>query len=307
MRRRSFLAGVGFVFLVGCHAPNPVAAGKLKVVATTSIVADLAIQIGGEHVRVTAIMPPGVDPHRYTPLPADTIAIANADLVLYSGLHLEGKMVDVLERATVNGRTPVAVTRELSTQSIRLEGNEADPHVWFDVALWAKTIPTVQRALSNADPAHAADYAANAERYARELDAIDAEVKSTLATLPKDRRVLVTSHDAFGYFGRAYGFEVQGLQGISTASEVGLDDRRQLADLLTTKNIPAVFGETSVPTKGLQAVLDTVKSKTGRTVKLIGGSDALYSDSLGPPGSQGATYVGMVRHNATIIAGALKP
>lgn len=308
MNRWIAVVGVLIGALAGCESTDHHASGgRLKIVTTTSIVADLVREIGDAHVHVTPIMPPGIDPHRYTPLPSDNVRLSQADLVMFNGLHLEGKMVDLLERATVNGRSPVAVTRAIPQNALRMADGQADPHVWFDVSLWSQCIDPVRDALIDADPVHAADYRANADRYRQKLAALHEEIKQSVAAIPTERRILVTSHDAFGYFAAAYGFEVHGLQGISTASEVGLEDRRVLADLLVQKSVPAVFAETSVPTKGLLAVLDTVKSRTGKTVKLIGGSDALYSDSLGPKGSNGETYIGMVRHNATIIVGSLAP
>jgi manganese/zinc/iron transport system substrate-binding protein len=182
-----------------------------------------------------------------------------------------------------------------------------DPHVWFDVRLWMKCVSAIQTSLEVMDPLHAPEYKANAEAYLKELAALDAEVREKANTIPKDRRVLVTSHDAFGYFAAAYGFEVRGLQGVSTAAETTTKDVAELAQFLGTRKIPAVFGETSVPPKGLQAVLDAVKSKYNFDVKLIGGDDALYSDALGEPGTPGDTYTGMVRHNIDVIAKALQP
>jgi manganese/zinc/iron transport system substrate-binding protein len=175
------------------------------------------------------------------------------------------------------------------------------------VRLWAQTIPTVRNALCKLDPAGAATYERNADQYKKELDALDGEVRAALEAIPTNRRVLVTSHDAFGYFGRAYGFEVIGLQGVSTASEVGTPQRDKLATLIGERRIPAVFTETSVPPVGLKGVLDDVYAKKKYKVNLIGGDDALYSDALGPPGSPGETYAGMIRHNVKVIVEALKP
>jgi manganese/zinc/iron transport system substrate-binding protein len=188
-----------------------------------------------------------------------------------------------------------------------VDGGEHDPHVWFDVRLWVQTIPTVQKALSELDPGGSAIYERNAEAYRKELEALDAEVRASLEAIPTNCRVLVTSHDAFEYFGRAYGFEVIGLQGVSTASEVGTPQRDKLATLIGERHIPAVFTETSVPPVGLRGVLDDVYTKKKYTVQLIGGDNALYSDALGPPGSPGETYPGMIRHNVKVIVEALRP
>lgn len=310
---RSCVAFVVFVVSVaGCSPAVPRTPSSVRVLTTTGIVADLAKHVGGVHVAVTSLMPPGVDPHRYTPRPGDATALAEADLVLFSGLHLEGKMVDVLGRTTVRGRKPVAVTGALDSAR-DLRAGEAggdgphDPHVWFDVRLWAKCVDPVRDALCDVDPANAESYRKNADAYRQTLADLDRDVRATVATLPPERRILVTSHDAFHYFAAAYGFEVKGLQGISTASDVGVDDRRALAEYLIRKRVPAVFGETSVPTKGLQSVLDSVAASSGKRVRLVGGDDALYSDSLGEVGTPAETYVGMVRHNVNVIVKALSP
>ncbi|MBX9582789.1 MAG: zinc ABC transporter substrate-binding protein [Gemmataceae bacterium] len=302
---------LGSVFAAaGCGGGGPPAfegRGPIQVVCTTTLAADLVSRVGGDRVEVDTLMGPGVDPHRYLPTAGDRARLDAAHLVVFNGLHLEGKMTDVFEKGRDRYRA-FAVTRDLDPASLRpaeVDGGEHDPHVWFDVALWAKTIPVVRDELTKLDPAGAEVYARNADAYAKELAALDAEVRAEVGKLPPARRVLVTSHDAFGYFGRAYGFEVHGLQGVSTASETGTQDRQRLARLLGQKKIPAVFTETSVPDDGLKAVLDTAYKDFGQKVTLVGGDDALYSDALGPPGSPGATYPGMIRHNVAVIVNAL--
>jgi len=294
---------------VGCGSGGPpeFQGPPVKVVCTTTIVADLVSRVGGDRVTVDVLMGPGVDPHRYIPTAGDRAKLEGAHIVFFNGLHLEGKMTDTFEKSRRRFRA-FAVTRDLSHDQLRAadtDGGEHDPHVWFDVKLWAGTIGPVQAELSKLDPDGAAVYAANADAYRKELVALDAEVRAAVEKLPKARRVLVTGHDAFGYFGRAYGIEVRGLQGVSTASEVGTGERDALADFLGSKQIPAVFTETSVRDDGLQAVLETTRKKYGHTVRLVGGDDALYSDALGAPGSPGGTYAGMVRHNVTVIVDAL--
>jgi manganese/zinc/iron transport system substrate-binding protein len=252
-------------------------------------------------------MGPGVDPHRYLPTAGDRARLEGAHLVFFNGLHLEGKMTDTFEKSRGRFRA-FAVTRDIPPDQLRAadaDGGEHDPHVWFDVKLWAKTISPVQAELAKLDPDGAASYAANADGYRKELDALDAEVRAEVARLSTERRVLVTGHDAFGYFGRAYGVEVRGLQGVSTASEVGTTDRDRLAEFLGSRRVPAVFTETSVPDEGLKAVLDTTRQRYGHTVRLVGGDAALYSDALGDPASPGGTYPGMVRHNVKVIVDAL--
>lgn len=295
--------------LVGCSSNGPPSfeGPPVRVVCTTTIVADLVQRVGGERVRVEVLMGPGIDPHKYLPTPGDREKLENAHLVFFNGLHLEGKMVDTFEKGK-NRYRAFPVTRDIDHSLLRaaeVDGGEHDPHVWFDVGLWMKTVAVVRDELSALDPAGADTYRRNADAHLAELAALDKEVRAKLDRVPKEKRILVTSHDAFGYFGRAYGFQVRGLQGVSTASETGTKDTKELADLLGQNKIPAVFTETSVPPDGLKAVLDACQRDHKHEVKLIGGDDALYSDALGPPGSPGATYVGMIRHNVDTIVEAL--
>ncbi len=288
----------------GCSdTANGAPEGKVGVVATTGMVADLARVVGGEHVHVTALMGPGVDPHLFKASAGDLDRLRAADIVLYSGLHLEGKMTDMLRRLA-RKQAVVRVTDALPRQRLLaladMPGHH-DPHVWFDVALWAEAIPAVQRALAKADPSHADDYKRNADAYTTKLLALHDEVRTTVATIPRLRRVLITSHDAFRYFGRAYDLEVRGLQGISTVVEAGVKDVQDLAELIGKRGIKAVFVETSVSPRAIRAVQEAVKSK-GHNVA-IGGE--MFSDAMGskPPED---TYVGMVRHNVATLVKALK-
>ena len=297
--------------LAGCDASrggHGFDSGKVDALCTTNIVADAVAHVGGEWVAVEALMGAGVDPHRYQAVPSDIARLQKARIIFHNGLHLEGKMADLFARS---GSRAVAVTRTIDPKDLRKAdaefGDSHDPHVWFDVRLWMKAVECVRDELAALDPAHAADYRANAEAYLKELDALDLETHAVVERLPKERRVLVTSHDAFGYFGHAYGFEVHGLQGVSTASEVGINERVALARLLGTRKVPAVFTETSVTPQGLQAVLDTAKQDWGHAVRLVGGEGALYSDALGAPGTPGGTYPGMIRHNVSVIVTALSP
>jgi manganese/zinc/iron transport system substrate-binding protein len=253
-------------------------------------------------------MGPGVDPHRYLPAPGDQAKLEAAHLVFSNGLHLEGKMTDLFEHSSDRIRA-FTVSRGIPKESLRAAepGSEAhfDPHVWFDVKLWMKSVDCVREELTSLDPAGAEIYRRNAEGYLKELEALDAEVRAKLRTVPEAQRVLVTSHDAFGYFGRAYGYEVRGLQGVSTASETNSADRQNLAKFLGERRIPAVFTETSTPPDGLLSVLDTCRQDYKHHVKLVGGDNALYSDALGEPGTPAGTYAGMVRHNVDVIVEAL--
>ena len=298
--------------MVGCAGGGPPAFEKppVRVVCTTTIVADAVQRVGGDRVAGQTVMGRGIDPHRYQPTAGDSVKLESAHLVFFNGLHLEGKMADIFEQGAANNTLrAAAVTRAIPVGELRQaeeDGPEArDPHVWFDVTLWAKTIDVVRDELSALDPAGADQYRRNADAYRKELAALDAEVRAAIQTIPETKRVLVTSHDAFGYFGRAYGLEVHGLQGVSTASDPSPRDVESLARLLGTRRIPAVFGETSVPPKGLQKVMDVVASTYQFDVTLIGGDNALFSDALGEPGGPGGTYPGMVRHNVGVIVRAL--
>lgn len=280
---------------------------KADVVATTGMIADATKRIAGGHLAVECLMGPGIDPHKYQPPAGDAAKLASARLVLFNGLHLEGKMVDVLEKPS-GGRKAVAVTRALGHAKLRkaeVDGGAHDPHVWFDVGLWMQCVAVIRDELCELDPTHAAEFRANADAYLKELADLHAEVKRKADALPKETRVLVTSHDAFGYFGDAYGFEVHGLQGVSTAAASGTQDVQDLAKLIGERKVPAVFTETSVPSQGLKSVLDAVSAKYKLDVRLVGDADALYSDALGPPGSPGESYAGMVRHNIDVMVKAL--
>jgi manganese/zinc/iron transport system substrate-binding protein len=276
-----------------------------RVVATTTIVGDLVRELGGDGVEVEVLMGPGVDPHLYKASAGDVGRMSAADAVFYGGLHLEGKMTDVLEGMNRRGVRTLAVAECIpEDRLIRLPGFEGlhDPHVWFDVGLWSETVGCVTEALVELDPQHADDFRANAEQYLAELSELDRWVRTQASEVPSEQRVLVTAHDAFSYFGRAYDFEVRGLLGVSTASETGTSDVQQLADFIADRRIPAIFVETSVPPRFVEALQEAVAAR-GFTVA-IGGS--LFSDSLGDPDSPEGTYTGTVRANVETIVGALR-
>jgi manganese/zinc/iron transport system substrate-binding protein len=278
--------------------------GPLRIVATTNVVADVARVVAGEDAEVTALMGPGVDPHLYKASESDVRRLAEADLIVYSGLHLEGKMGDILVKMARN-RPVVAVTETIDESALREPPEflgQYDPHVWFDVSLWATTPQVIAEALAELDPEHAEGYRGRAADHAAELEALDAWVAEQIATLPPERRILVTAHDAFGYFGQRYGVEVVGIQGISTLSEAGLQDVERVVDLVVNRAVPALFVESSVPPRTVEAVQAAVEAR-GREVA-IGGE--LYSDALGAAGTPEGTYVGMLRHNVETIVGALR-
>jgi manganese/zinc/iron transport system substrate-binding protein len=288
----------------GCAPPEPAASqGRLNVVTTVGMIRDVVQNVGGDHVHATGLMGPGVDPHLYKASEGDVRRLFRADVVFYGGLHLEAKMAEVLEE--MGGRTRVvAVTdgipRDRLLSPPEFQGS-FDPHVWFDVKMWEMTVDTIASTLAAADPANAAAYRRNAAAYHARLDSLDAYVRAQAARVPRDQRVLVTAHDAFNYFGHAYGFQVRGLQGISTASEAGTGDVQALAEFIARRKIPAVFVESSIPRRTIEAVQEAVRDR-GWDVR-IGGS--LYSDAMGNPGTPEGTYVGMVRHNIDTLVGAL--
>jgi len=307
MKLKTTLAMVPVVIVMaacGGGAPAPTDSGAVRVVATTNIVGDLVRTIGGPNVEVEALMGPGIDPHLYKASAGDVRRMSSAEAIFYSGVHLEGKMSEVLERMGERGMRTVAVAEcvpeENLIESTGFSGLH-DPHVWFDVALWSQTVGCVVETLAVLDPDHADAYRERAASYMNELVALDGWVRERVEDLAPEQRVLVTAHDAFGYFGRAYGFEVRGLLGVSTASEAGTSDVQNLAGFIVEHEIPAIFVETSVPPRYVQALQEAVRAR-GFGVE-IGGS--LYSDALGNPGTPAGTYAGTVRANVETIVTAL--
>jgi manganese/zinc/iron transport system substrate-binding protein len=250
-------------------------------------------------------MGPGVDPHLYKASEGDVQRLAEADVVFYNGLHLEAKLTDVFVKMGRHVRA-VPVTRDIPRERLIYppgEDETPDPHVWFDVQLWKLAVHTIRDVLCEADPGTSAVFIQNASRYLSELDALDAWVRSEIECIPKEQKLLITAHDAFNYFGKAYGIEVRGLQGISTTAEAGTADVEKLARLIAERRIRAIFVETSVPVRTIQAIQQTVRA-LGWNVE-IGGE--LFSDALGSPGTLAESYVGMVRYNVETIVRALKP
>jgi manganese/zinc/iron transport system substrate-binding protein len=275
----------------------------IRIVTTTSMVTDLVERVGGSRVEVEGLMGAGVDPHLYKASEGDVIALAGADAVFYNGLHLEAKLAEVFER--MGGRVHTyAVTDSIPRERLQAPPAFAgayDPHVWFDVSLWRIALAQVRDDLIELDPAHERLYRQNEAAYDRELAGLDRWVRDQTERVPPSRRVLVTAHDAFNYFGRAYGFDVRGLQGISTASEAGTADVRELADFIADRRIPAIFVESSVSPRAIDAVREVVRAR-GFDVG-IGGR--LFSDAMGDPGTPEGTYPGMVRHNVEAIVSGL--
>lgn len=305
LRRAALLLAAAALGLAGCRPEAGVPLGErpVRVVTTTSVVADLVREVGGERVTVQSLMGPGVDPHLYRASEGDVVRMADADVIFFSGLHLEGKMADVLERLGGLAHAATDAIPEARLIASSAFAGNYDPHVWMDVGLWRETVPVVAGHLAALDSAHAEGYRRRAAAHVLRLDSLEAWVRARLAEVPEGQRVLVTAHDAFTYFGRAYGFEVRGLQGISTITEAGTADVQRLARFVAERRIPALFLETSVPPRAIEAVRAAVRAR-GFAVE-IGGH--LYSDALGGAGSGADSYPGMIRHNVNTIVEALSP
>lgn len=300
---RYFILIVLLFAFVACKNPAD-SDGKIRVVTTTNIIENLVAEIGGDAVSLQSLMGPGVDPHLYKASEGDVSKLSNADIIFYNGLHLEGKLTDVFEKMK-RTKNMVALGDELpKDQVIASEnfGGNYDPHVWFNVQFFKQFAQTVADELSKQDPDNAEVYAENNKRYQEKLDELDKELIAIIETLPKERRILVTAHDAFSYFGKAYDFQVVGLQGISTATEAGVRDVRELSDFIIQNNVKAIFIESSVPRRTIEALQAAVLSKNHQVE--IGGS--LYSDSIGNPGTEEGTYIGMYKYNVNTIINALK-
>lgn len=292
------------LLLIACDAPKREQGGKKLVVCTTGMITDLATNIGGQRIDVTGLMGPGVDPHYYKASQGDIKRLSDADLILYNGLFLEGKMEEIFAKMARKKKV-VAISSLIPHEQLRkppeLKGHH-DPHIWFDVSLWQQTIDLVVTSLSELDPAGAQDFERRGQAYATRLDSLHRWVSEQIEQVDPGRRVLVTAHDAFGYFGRAYNIEVLGLQGISTVAEYGVNDVSHLVDLIVERKVKAIFVESSVPQRSINAVREGCLARN-HDVK-IGGT--LYSDAMGAKGSGADTYVGMVQSNVNTIVGALK-
>ncbi|WP_283424140.1 metal ABC transporter solute-binding protein, Zn/Mn family [Shimia sagamensis] len=299
--RRDFIVATTAASLAS--ATPAFAGGKMQVVATTGMIADTARRIGGDAVEVKGLMGPGVDPHAYRQTRTDIVALTKADLVLWHGLYLEAQMEDFMHKLEKRG-TVVAVTDTLPVELLNGHDQYADkfdPHVWMDPRLWVFVTERIRDALIDAQPEGEARFVANAETFLAELSDLSDYAETALTSVPDGARTLLTAHDAFGYFGAAYGFSVLGVQGISTNSEAGLNRISELVDTLIERDIKAVFVESSVSDRTVRALVEGAAAK-GHDVS-IGGE--LYSDAMGPDGTYEGTYVGMIDHNITVIADAL--
>lgn len=302
--KQFFLIGLLSIFLIGCKDPKA-KDGKFHIVTTTSMITDLVKNVGGDQVEVEGLMGAGVDPHLYKASEGDVSKLATADMILYNGLHLEGKLVEVFEKMQKQKINTVAISDALDKKDLIGSSHFAsnyDPHIWFDVENWEKITLYVAEKLSEAQPENKAIFTANAQKYLQELKTLKQELTAEIATLPEDQRRLVTAHDAFNYFGKAFKFEVVGLQGLSTATEAGVQDVQKTAAYIIDHKVKSVFIESSVPRRTVEALQAAVNSKNHQ-VK-IGGT--LFSDALGNPGSPEGTYIGMFKYNVHTIVEALK-
>ncbi|GGK53414.1 metal ABC transporter solute-binding protein, Zn/Mn family [Salinarimonas ramus] len=296
-------AGIAAAGLVGPQPARAQAEAPVEVVATTGMIADAARAVGGDLVEVTALMGAGIDPHAYRQTRTDILALANADLVVWNGLYLEAQMEEFL--LDLADRGPVVAVAEALPED-RLVAHDDyegrfDPHVWMDPRLWSGVVEAVRDALVSVAPEHEAAFAANAEAHLADIARLADYADGVLASVPEGSRVLLSAHDAFNYFGRAYGFEVLGIQGISTESEAGLARMEELVDLLVSRDIGAIFVESSVSDRNIRALIEGAAARGHEVV--VGGE--LFSDAMGEPGTYEGTYIGMIDHNATTIARAL--
>ena len=293
-----------FVILLFACKNQTKPSGKLKVVVTTSMLTDLVKNIGADLIEIEGLMGPGVDPHLYKASEGDVSKLFNADVIFYNGLHLEGKLVAVFEKMETQ-KTTVALGEFLAKEGLigsDYFASNYDPHVWFNIQYFKEFSDKVTSVLSEEDPKNAASFTANNLAFQQKLDLLHTAVVNTIATLAPEKRILVTAHDAFNYFGKAYGFKVVGLQGLSTATEAGVQDVQKLSEYIIANKVKAIFIESSVPRRTIEALEAAVLSK-GHQVS-IGGS--LYSDALGDGGSVEGTYVGMFLYNVKTIVNALQ-
>ena len=276
---------------------------KLNVVTTTGMIADLVSNIGGQYVHTRSLMGSGVDPHLYKATQGDVSKLLNADLIIYNGLHLEGKMQDIFTKLA-RQKAVYALADGIDSGGLMSSADYVDlpdPHIWFDVKLWREAAEYVSNILSRQLPQQRADIVANYKAYSQQLTELDSWVHESILKIPQHQRVLVTAHDAFGYFARAYGVEVKALQGVNTASEFGLHDLKQIREVIIARQVKAVFIESSVPRKFIQSLQEGLLAKGYPIV--IGGE--LFSDAMGPAGTPEGTYTGMVKHNVKTIVEAL--
>ncbi|MCB4798048.1 metal ABC transporter solute-binding protein, Zn/Mn family [Neotamlana laminarinivorans] len=300
--KKSILIIAFFSLIFGCKNEKK-ASGKLQIVTTTTMITDLVKNIGGDVVDIKGLMGSGVDPHLYKASEGDVTKLANADIIFYNGLHLEGKLVEVFEK--MKNKKTIAIADALDKNTLigsEYFASNFDPHIWFNIDYWLQAGAFVSKTLEAELPEQAETFRKNWENYKAQLITLKAEITKTIEALPKEQRILVTAHDAFNYFGKSFNFEVVGLQGISTATEAGVQDVQKLAAFIIEHKVRAIFVESSVPKRTIEALQAAVKSKNHDVA--IGGT--LYSDALGTAGTVEGTYIGMFQYNVKTIVEALK-
>ena len=296
------IAVLTLIALAACAPAQDRYDERLNVTVTTTMLLDLTRQIGGDCVNVQGLMGSGVDPHQYRASAGDVIKMQQAEVVIYSGLHLEGKMGDVLSSLESYGKNVICASDGIDRELLLEKDGVYDPHIWFDVSLWQAAAREVAKGLSSADPDNAESYRQNLAAYIGELEELERYIQEKANELEENRRVLITAHDAFGYFGRAYGFTVMGLQGVSTAAEAGTADVSRLAAFIAENRINALFIETSLPVKSIEALQEAVRARGFETT--LGGT--LYSDSLGDETNGEDNYIAAFKHNIDVIVDGLK-
>lgn len=305
MKYYSILLLSVFSFLGGCKPKTTSPNSKINVVTTTTMITDMVTAIGGDQLEVNGLMGSGVDPHLYKASEGDVLKLSNADVIFYNGLHLEGKLEAVFEKMKHQNKATIALSEALVKKDLIASENFAsnyDPHIWFEIDYWIKCANYVANQLGKLDAANASAYQQNATTYINNLKQLKQENEQLLQSLAADKRILITAHDAFNYFGKAYHFEVVGLQGLSTATEAGVQDVQNLSNFIIENKVKAIFIESSVPKRTIEALQASVKAK-GHHVA-IGGE--LFSDALGSKGTPEGTYIGMYKHNISTIVNALK-
>lgn len=293
------------LFLSNCNKKEKQQNSKIKIVTTTTMLTDLAKEIGGDNVEINGLMSAGVDPHLYKASEGDVQKLFNADIVIYNGLHLEGKLGEVFEKMENQHKTIIVAANALPKNTLITSSNFAsnhDPHIWFDINNWIKITQYISDKLIEFDPKNKASYQENTKKHIAKLNTLNTDIENKINQLPKEKRILVTAHDAFNYFGKQHDFEVVGLQGLSTATEAGVKDVQKLANFIIKNKVKAIFVESSVPKRTIEALQASVKAKK-HEVK-IGGT--LYSDALGSAGTPEGNYIGMYTYNVNTMVDALK-
>ncbi len=304
-RMRKYVYIVLVLAVIGCKQEEKSKNGKLQIVTTTTMITDLVKNIGGDKIEVQGLMGAGVDPHLYKASEGDVSKLFNADVIVYNGIHLEGKLEEVFEKMRHQNKKTIAVADAIAKNTLiesEFFASNYDPHIWFDITNWEIITNYVINQLSELDSKNAASYKENGEAYLKELAALKVEITEMINPLPIEKRILVTAHDAFNYFGKAFQFNVVGLQGLSTATEAGVKDVQKMAAFIIEKNVKSIFVESSVPKRTVEALQEAVKSK-GHDIE-IGGT--LFSDALGDFGTVEGTYIGMYKHNVKTIISSLQ-